>query len=389
MDILQGAFEYLFQPSLVSLGFGVFLAIVVVLMLAWKGEAVVRACARVCASNWAALKPKLLTRTGFYRVVIFVFLAVSCLRSGIFFAFGGNGSLGFVETLLGFSVALFFDLITVFLMEAFLEASAQGLMLTAWRNVLFIAATAGASTYANFAIASNNFSGVRMLPNAPTFIQQSATLVLSAFPLFIIMFTIASDTIVGKKKAADMNEVELRKAESDKVRRLEIRNEYLQKQVNAEHERTRILAERRAERVAVRGQFVRWLFPRLINLEALKGQIASGIEEAMRETYEQRLKAALFEQRKQFELAAMTAQKAPVTRQSAPAQSAQQERPTPPAVVAEPPGGEHSAMPHREQAPATHKVISMSEHDARQSGGKRGRPPGTSGAGYRKRAGAQ
>jgi hypothetical protein len=193
---------------------------------------------------------KLFTRTIFFWLVIAVFMAISVTQAGLFFGITHSGT----AIVIGLAVALFLDLVTVVLMQAQLEARYRGEYRQARTLLLFIVATCGTSTFANLAIALNDFHASSMLPDAPIWVQLASPYVLASFPLFIIMMSIAMDKVVNARPLAKLNAEEYRADEQKRIEILKIQNEHLQIQLEQEQKRIWMYDQSKLQRLQFKAQ---------------------------------------------------------------------------------------------------------------------------------------
>src|SRR5436853_4820079 len=217
----------LFNPIVTS-GIVAAIASVVVLVAIIKNRAAIGA-------SLGQLRSRLFTRSGFFWTVNIVFMAVSVLHAGVFFGITGNEhDLPGMAQYLGFAVSFFLDLVTVILMQAMLESRYRGEDGRARQFLFFITVCCGTSTFANLAISLNDFDAPRMLPHAPFWVQTAAPYVLASFPLFVIMMSIAAEMIVNLRPLEKLHEEEYEADEKKRLRIMQIRNTYLEKQANEE-----------------------------------------------------------------------------------------------------------------------------------------------------------
>jgi hypothetical protein len=193
---------------------------------------------------------KLFTRTTFFWLVIAVFMAISVTQAGFFFGITHSG----LAVGIGLAVALFLDLVTVVLMQAQLEARYRGEYRQARILLLFIVATCGTSTFANLAIALNDFHGSTMLPAAPLWVQLASPYVLASFPLFIIMMSVAMDKVVNARPLSKLNTDEYRADEQKRIEILKIQNEHLQMQLEQEQKRVWMYEQSKLQRLQFKSQ---------------------------------------------------------------------------------------------------------------------------------------
>jgi len=225
-------------------------------------------------------------------------MAVSVLHAGIFFGITGNGhDLPGMALYLGFAVSFFLDLVTIILMQAMLEARYRGEEVRARQFLLFIAVCCGTSTFANLAISLNDFNPVTMLPHAPAWIQVTAPYVLSSFPLFVIMMSVAAEMIVNVRPLESLNEQEYEESEKKRLKILQIRNTYLQKQVDEELRALTIHAQRRVNRQLRKGNMpngFRWFWEKPLEVEVVIAGVTAQLK-AMHEPQIEDLKRRLEE----------------------------------------------------------------------------------------------
>ena len=228
----------------------------------------------------------LFTRAGFFWTVNLVFMAVSVLHAGIFFGITGNGhDLPGMGQYLGFAVSFFLDLVTIILMQAMLEARYRGEEARSRQFLFFITVCCGTSTFANLAISLNDFDAAAMLPHAPFWVQLAAPYVLSSFPLFVIMMSIAAEMVVNVRPLESLNEEEYETDEKKRLRILEIRNTYLEKQANEELRALTIRAQMRANKQLRKGNMpngFRWFWEKPLAVDT----VIAGVTAQLKAMYE-------------------------------------------------------------------------------------------------------
>src|SRR5436853_6667107 len=218
---------FIFNPTVMPIVIAGIIGVVLLTVVITRRDAIVKGLEQVCL--------RLFTRAGFFWTVNFVFMAVSVLHAGAFFGITGNGhDLPGLGAYLGFAVSFFLDLVTVILMQAMLEARYRGEDGRARQFLFFITVCCGTSTFANLAISLNDFDAPRMLPHAPFWVQTAAPYVLASFPLFVIMMSIAAEMIVNLRPLEKLHEEEYEADEKKRLRIMQIRNTYLEKQANEE-----------------------------------------------------------------------------------------------------------------------------------------------------------
>ncbi|TMC21689.1 MAG: hypothetical protein E6J34_08915 [Chloroflexi bacterium] len=230
----------------------------------------------------AQLHARVMTRTGFFWSVNLVFMAVSILHAGIFFGITGNGrDVPVVAQYLGFAVSFFLDLVTIVLIQAMLEARYRGEELRARQFLAFIAICCATSTFANLAISLNDFDAHIVLPHAPLWVQVSSPYVLASFPLFVIMMSIAAELIINVRPLDSLNEDEYEADEKKRLNILQIRNTYLQKQVDEELRALTIQAQMRANQRLRKGQWAksfRWFWEKPLSADIVIASVTTQLK---------------------------------------------------------------------------------------------------------------
>jgi hypothetical protein len=300
MDI-SSFFNLIVTPSIVAAIFSI-----AIITLSVKNRAAV-------GKGLSQLRAKIFTRVGLFWTVNLVFMAVSVLHAGIFFGITGNGhDLPGMAQYLGFAVSFFLDLVTIILMQAMLEARYRGEEARARQFLFFITVCCGTSTFANLAISLNDFNAATMLPHAPAWVQATAPYVLSSFPLFVIMMSVAAEMIVNVRPLESLNEQEYEASEEKRLKILQIRNTYLQKQADEELRALIIHAQMRVNRQLRKGKVAngfRWFWEKPVEVDAVITRVTAQLK-AMYEPQIEELKRRLDEvqvQQTPTQLAGITA----------------------------------------------------------------------------------
>ncbi len=232
------------------------------------------------------LRLTIFTRAGFFWTVNIIFMAVSVLHAGAFFGITGNGhDVPGIAQYLGFAVSFFLDLVTIILMQALLEAKYRSEELRARQFLIFITICCSTSTFANLAISLNDFDPHRYLPHAPAWIQIASPYVLASFPLFVILMSIAAEMIVNVRPLDSLNEDEYEADEKKRIKLLQIRNDYLQKQADEELRTLTIRATMYANKQLRSGHLpnsFRWFWEKSVDIDA----IVAGVMGQMKALYE-------------------------------------------------------------------------------------------------------
>ncbi len=237
------------------------------------------------------IRSRLFTRAGFFWTVNIVFMAVSVLHAGIFFGITGNGhDLPGMAQYLGFAVSFFLDLVTIILMQAMLESRYRGEESRAKQFLLFIVLCCGTSTFANLAISLNDFDAKTMLPHAPLWIAVASPYVLASFPLFVIMMSVAAEMIVNVRPLESLNEAEYEADEQKRLKIMQIRNTYLQKQAEEELRALTIRAQMKANKQLRQGNMqsgFRWFWEK----PAEADMVIAGVTAQLKALYEPQIES--------------------------------------------------------------------------------------------------
>lgn len=273
------------NPITVSITLGLVLGIGLFVSL-WKGHGTLKTII-----TW--VKERFFTRIAFFWTVNIVFMAVSVLHAGSFFGITGKGhDLPGIAQYLGFAVSFFLDLVTIVLMQAQLEARYRGEDERARQFILFIAICCSTSTFANLAISLNDFNAQTDLPHAPSLIQMASPYVLASFPLFVILMSIAAEMIVNIRPMDKLNEATFEEDEKKRIKMLEIRNTYLEKQATEEQKLLMIRAQQRANKAMREGKparSFRWPWEAPLDLPVLASEVAK----VMQAHYDEQTQKAL------------------------------------------------------------------------------------------------
>src|SRR6266516_4745513 len=186
---------------------------------------------------WMAVWTKLATKAAFFWFVNLVFLAVSVLHAGLFFALlePAKGLLG-LAPLLGFAVALTLDLASIVFMQARLSALRMHEQRSAWWYLFSIIACSGLSAFGNLAMSLQDFNPAS-LNHAGSLIQRVSPWLGVAFPLLIILISIASDKVLDVDPTEHLDVEAYRKLEQKRIAILVERNNFLEQQVEQDRRR--------------------------------------------------------------------------------------------------------------------------------------------------------
>jgi hypothetical protein len=175
-------------------------------------------------------------------------------------------------------------------MQAMLEAKYRSDEQRAKQFLLFITICCSTSTFANLAISLNDFDPATFLPRAPVWIQLVAPYVLASFPLFVILMSIAAEMIVNVRPLDSLDEEEYEADERKRIRLLQIRNDYLQRQAVEELRGLTIRASMHANKRLRTGHLprsFRWFWEKPIDIDA----VVMGVTAQMEGMYEPQIEA--------------------------------------------------------------------------------------------------
>lgn len=212
----------------------------------------------------ALIAKKLFSRASFFWFVNLTFMAVSVLHAGLFFgllepATGLDGTAPY----LGFAVALVLDLASIVFMQARLSALRMNERGSAAWYLFSIIVCSGLSAFGNLAMSLEDFKSAS-LSHVGGWIQGLSPWLGVAFPLLIILISIAADKMLDIDPT---NKVSVEQYKMQQQRRIDIlteRNGFLQKQTELERQEKGI---RHPEKIQQNAQvphvffLKKWLFP--------------------------------------------------------------------------------------------------------------------------------
>src|SRR6266568_862217 len=189
------------------------------------------------ARCWSTAWKKLFTKAAFFWFVNLVFMAVSVLHAGLFFALlePANAFFG-LAPLLGFAVAMTLDLASIVFMQARLSALRMNEKRSAGWYLCSIMSCSGLSAFGNLAMSLEDFQP-DSLNHAGSLIQRVAPWLGVAFPLLIILISIASDKVLDVDPTEHLEVEAYRKLEQKRIAILVERNNFLEQQVEQDRRR--------------------------------------------------------------------------------------------------------------------------------------------------------
>lgn len=176
---------------------------------------------------------RLFSQVGFFSLVIVVFMLISVLESGSFFdqAITHHAILG----LLGYALALGFDLVSIVCMQARLNAARMRDERGQRLNLIGVIICAAVSAFANACGSLQGYNPVD-LDHTPLWMQTIAPWIGMVFPTMIIVLAMTSDHLLEHTLARDIDVDTYRKQEQKRVDILRVRLDMQRDLLKLEHE---------------------------------------------------------------------------------------------------------------------------------------------------------
>jgi hypothetical protein len=197
--------------------------------------------ARGFATVLRALWQKLVTKIAFFWLVIIVFMCISVLESGQFFNILAHDAL---FGLLGYAVALVFDLVAVVCMQARLEALRMRQQSGARLYLFCVFICAGMSAFGNVATSLHGYNK-NSLSGTPEWMQTVAPWLGMVFPMLIIVISITADMLIDASPTDKLDVAAYRSQERKRVEILTVRKEIEQDLLTLDQELAAIAQARR------------------------------------------------------------------------------------------------------------------------------------------------
>ena len=234
------------------------------------------------ARCWSTAWKKLFTKAAFFWFVNLVFMAVSVLHAGLFFALlePANAFFG-LAPLLGFAVAMTLDLASIVFMQARLSALRMNEKRSAGWYLCSIMACSGLSAFGNLAMSLEDFQP-ESLNHAGSLIQHVAPWLGVAFPLLIILISIAADKVLDIDPTEHLDVETYRKLEQKRIAILVERNNFLEQQVEQDRRRNAIKQQAKDSKRRKREPAPEEQSPASTELEHLMSQLQT-VQEQVRE----------------------------------------------------------------------------------------------------------
>ncbi|HEU5377215.1 MAG TPA: helix-turn-helix domain-containing protein [Ktedonobacteraceae bacterium] len=162
----------------------------------------------------------LFSQIGFFSVVIIIFMVISVLESGEFF--NANITHGAILGLLGYALALGFDLVSVVCMLARLNAQRMRDEHGSRLNLVGVMICAAVSAFANAAGSLQGYNPAD-LNHTPPWMQVSAPWLGMVFPALIVVLSMTTDHILDHAPSRGIDVSTFRERERKRVDMLQVR----------------------------------------------------------------------------------------------------------------------------------------------------------------------
>ena len=211
----------------------------------------------------AALKQivsSLFSQIGFFSVVIIVFMVISVLESGAFF--DANITHHAIFGLLGYALALGFDLVSVVCMLARLNAQRMRDESGSRLNLVGVMICAAVSAFANAAGSLQGYNPAD-LNRTPVWMQVSAPWLGMVFPALIVVLSMTTDHILDHAPSRGIDVPTFRAREQKRVGMLQVRLDTEKELLKLETELSTLRRNREIVSGRVRREWIiwRWLRP--------------------------------------------------------------------------------------------------------------------------------
>jgi hypothetical protein len=203
---------------------------------------------------------RLFSPIGFFGLVIVVFMIISVLESGEFF--NTDITHGAIFGLLGYALALGFDLVSVVCMQARLNATRMRDERGARLNLMGVSVCAAVSAFANAAGSLQGYNPVD-LNRTPPWMQMSAPWLGMVFPALIVILSMTTDHILDHTPTRGIDVAAFRARERKRVDVLQVRLDTERELLTLESELSTLRRNREQASGNVRREWIfwRWLRP--------------------------------------------------------------------------------------------------------------------------------
>lgn len=215
---------------------------------------------RPIGAAFAKAAQRLFSPVGFFGLVIVVFMIISVLESGEFF--NTDITHEAIFGLLGYALALGFDLVSVVCMQARLNATRMRDERGARLNLVGVSICAAVSAFANAAGSLQGYNPVN-LDHTPIWMQFSAPWLGMVFPALIVVLSMTTDHILDHTPTRGIDVTVFRAREHKRVELLQVRLDTERDMLRLETELSTLRRNREQASGKVQREWVfwRWLRP--------------------------------------------------------------------------------------------------------------------------------
>lgn len=214
---------------------------------------------------WVAFKKataSLFSQIGFFTVVIIIFMIISVLESGSFF--DANITHHAIFGLLGYALALGFDLVSVVCMLARLNAQRMRDEHGSRLNLVGVIICAAVSAFANAAGSLQGYNPAD-LNRTPVWMQISAPWLGMIFPALIVVLSMTTDHILDHAPSRGIDVATFREREQKRVDMLQVRLDTERELLKLETELSTLRHKRELASGHVRREWIFWNWLRPVN----------------------------------------------------------------------------------------------------------------------------
>ncbi|HEU5380009.1 MAG TPA: hypothetical protein VFV38_31690, partial [Ktedonobacteraceae bacterium] len=197
----------------------------------------------------------LFSQIGFFSVVIIVFMVISVLESGSFF--DANITHHAIFGLLGYALALGFDLVSVVCMLARLNAQRMRDEHGSHLNLVGVMICAAVSAFANAAGSLQGYNPAD-LNHTPLWMQVSAPWLGMVFPALIVVLSMTTDHILDHAPSRGIDVPTFRERERKRVDMLQVRLDTERELLKLETELSTLRHKRELASGHVRREWIFW-----------------------------------------------------------------------------------------------------------------------------------
>lgn len=197
----------------------------------------------------------LFSQIGFFSVVIIIFMVISVLESGEFF--NANITHGAILGLLGYALALGFDLVSVVCMLARLNAQRMRDEHGSRLNLVGVMICAAVSAFANAAGSLQGYNPAE-LNHTPLWMQVSAPWLGMVFPALIVVLSMTTDHILDHAPSRGIDVSTFRERERKRVDMLQARLDTERELLKLETELSLLRQKRELASGHMRREWVFW-----------------------------------------------------------------------------------------------------------------------------------